>query len=80
MVSVKEIRFFQLILLIVLVLFDVVAVHRPVTEVQNSLVTSAQCEPDSQLSTTPVNSIIESSTSDWTTIEDDLIATSKYLW
>ncbi|XP_021710456.1 phosphatidylinositol phosphatase PTPRQ [Aedes aegypti] len=76
MVSVKEIRFFQLILLIVLVLFDVVAVDRPVTEVQNSLVTSAQCEPDSQLSTTPVNSIIESSTSDWTTIEDDLTATT----
>ncbi|XP_062712095.1 phosphatidylinositol phosphatase PTPRQ [Aedes albopictus] len=75
MISVKEVRIFQLIVLIVLVLLDVAAVDRQVTETAINLVASAQYETELQTTTTTEYFVTESSTRDSTT-SDEITATT----
>lgn len=83
MISVKEVRIFQLIVLIVLVLLDVAAVDRQVTETAINLVASAQYETELQTTATTEYFVTESSTLDSTTSEEIVASifeetTSKY--
>lgn len=70
MISVKEARIFQLIVLIVLVLLDVAAVDRQVTETAINLVASAQYKTELQTTATTEYFVTESSTRDSTTSEE----------
>lgn len=70
MISVKEVRIFQLIVLIVLVLLDVAAVDRQVTETAINLVASAQYKTELQTTATTEYFVTESSTRDSTTSEE----------